>query len=247
MPSPRIVNGHTDIQNQFPWQVHIQASYANGPTINNCGGSIITNTYVLTAAECVHNAKTLKINLGSTYLSTPAKTLYSGTFFMHPFYNPNYFQNNIALIRLPETLKFTSTMMAIRLPSTSQLNETFVNHEAYFTGFGLTSSKNQSMSERLQWVKVKVISNFDCGKSYHPQMIKQETLCSIGWDNPWQGPCRGDGGGALALNEFGTWTQIGIFSFIHATGCDTGHPSGYVRVTSYFDWIASVAGYAFRP
>lgn len=139
-PSFRIVNGHTDTQNQFPWQAHVQASYANSPTINNCGGSIISTTYLLTAADCVLNAKTLKINLGSTYLSAPAKTLYSSVFFIHPYYHSNYFQNNIALIRLPETLKFTSTMTAIRLPSKSQVNETFVNYEAYFSGFGLTSS-----------------------------------------------------------------------------------------------------------
>lgn len=139
-PTLRIINGHIDTQNQFPWQAHIQASYANSPTINNCGGSIISNTYVLTAADCVLNAKTLKINLGSTYLTAPAKTLYSSTFFIHTNYHPNYFQNNVALVRLPEALKFTSTMMAIRLPSKSQVNEMFVNYEAYFTGFGLTSS-----------------------------------------------------------------------------------------------------------
>ncbi len=141
--SPRIVNGHTDTQNQFPWQAHIQASYPNTQTINNCGGSIISNTYILTAADCVLNAKTLKINLGSTNLSTPAKTLYSSTFFIHSYYQPISFQHNIALIRLPETLKFTSTMVAIRLPSRSQSDETFVNYEAYFTGFGITSSSKK--------------------------------------------------------------------------------------------------------
>lgn len=142
-PTLRIINGHIDTQNQFPWQAHIQASYSNSPTINNCGGSIISNTYVLTAADCVLNAKTLKINLGSTYLSTPAKTIYSNSFFIHSHYNPNYFQNNVALIRLPEALKFTSTMTAIRLPSKSQSNETFVNHEAFLSGFGLTSSSKR--------------------------------------------------------------------------------------------------------
>lgn len=103
------------------------------------------------------------------------------------------------------------------------------------------------MSNRLQWVKLKVISNFECGKSYHQQMVQQQTVCAIGWCNPWEGPCSGDGGAALVINEFGTWTQIGVFSFFHETGCENGHPSGYVRITSYFDWIAQIAGYSFRP
>lgn len=78
-------------------------------------------------------------------------------------------------------------------------------------------------------------------------MVKSETICSIGWNSPWQGPCSGDGGGALVINEFGTWTQIGVFSFYHESGCESGHPSGSVRITSYMDWITKIAGYAFRP
>ncbi|KAJ6645747.1 Collagenase [Pseudolycoriella hygida] len=245
-PTFRIINGHIDTKNQFPWQAHVQASYTNSP-INNCGGSIITTTYILTAADCVLNAKTLKINLGSTYLSTPAKTLYSNSFFVHHSYNSNYFQNNIALIRLPEALQFTSTLMAIRLPSRSQVNETFTNHEAYCTGFGVTSANDQTLSNRLRWVKVKVISNVECRKSYRPEMIQAETICAVGWSSPWQVPCSGDGGGALAINEFGTWTQIGIFSFFHETGCESGYPSGFVRITSYFEWITQITGYLFRP
>lgn len=95
------------------------------------------------------------------------------------------------------------------------------------------------MPNRLQWAKQKIITNFECGKSYHQQkMVKLETICSIGWDSPWQYACSGDGG---------VWTQIGVFSFFHETGCETGQPSGFVRITSYFDWIAKIAGYSFRP
>lgn len=103
------------------------------------------------------------------------------------------------------------------------------------------------MSNRLQWVKEKVISNSDCSRSYHQQMVKQETICAYGWDSPWKGPCNGDGGGALVINEFGIWTQIGVFSFFHESGCETGYPSGYARITSYYDWIAKTAAYSFRP
>lgn len=107
--------------------------------------------------------------------------------------------------------------------------------------------ENQTMSERLRWVKEKIVSNNDCSRYYHQQMVKQETICALGWDSPWQGPCSGDGGSPLVINEFGTWTQIGVFSFFHDNGCESGHPSGFVRITSYFDWIAKTAAYSFRP
>lgn len=103
------------------------------------------------------------------------------------------------------------------------------------------------MSERLQWVKQRVISNQDCLKNYNTQMIQAPQMCATGWDNPWQSSCFGDGGGALVINEFGTWTQIGVMSFIHANGCQDGRPTGFSRITSYIDWISKTASYSFRP
>lgn len=103
------------------------------------------------------------------------------------------------------------------------------------------------MSERLQWVKQRVISNTDCLKSFNTQMIQGQQMCAIGWDSPWQGGCFGDGGGALVLNEYGTWTQIGIMSFIHQQGCEAGFPVGFTRITQHIDWISKTAAYSFRP
>lgn len=42
------------------------------------------------------------------------------------------------------------------------------------------------MSNRLQWVKEKVISNTECNKSYNQQWVKQEIICASGWDSPWK-------------------------------------------------------------
>lgn len=60
------------------------------------------------------------------------------------------------------------------------------------------------MSEELKWVKEKLFSNAVCGESYQPPVIQSDISGAIGWDNPWQGPCTGDGRGSLSINEFGT-------------------------------------------
>lgn len=103
------------------------------------------------------------------------------------------------------------------------------------------------MSERLQWVKQRIISNQECLAHFQAQMIQPAQVCTMGWDSPWQASCFGDGGGALVVNEFGTWTQVGVMSFIHLNGCQDARPTGFVRVSSYFDWIAKTATYSFRP
>lgn len=78
-------------------------------------------------------------------------------------------------------------------------------------------------------------------------MIQAPQMCTVGWENPWQASCFGDGGGALVINEWGTWTQMGVMSFIHLNGCQDGRPTGFVRVSAYIDWISKTAAYSFRP
>jgi len=53
---------------------------------------------------------------------------------------------------------------------------------------------------------------------------------------------QGDSGGALVVQSGGTYTQIGVVSFVSSLGCASGYPSGYARVTSFRDWIQQNAG-----
>lgn len=106
---------------------------------------------------------------------------------------------------------------------------------------------NITLSARLQWVRQRVITNQECSFHYQTQMVQAQQMCVIGWENPWQASCFGDGGGALVLNEWGTWTQVGVMSFIHLNGCQDARPTGFVRVSAHIDWIAKTAGYSFRP
>lgn len=136
----RIVGGQQDNLNQFPWHASIQVSYNNNPIVNNCGGSIISTTFILTSADCILNAKSIKINVGSNSFSKPGKTLTSTAYFIHPQYNTLNFQNNIALVKLPSALVWSATISAIRLVARSQGNSSFYNNEAYLTGFGRTQT-----------------------------------------------------------------------------------------------------------
>jgi secreted trypsin-like serine protease len=54
---------------------------------------------------------------------------------------------------------------------------------------------------------------------------------------------QGDNGGpSVYLESDGTYTQVGIVSFVSAAGCQLGHPAGFTRVTSYLSWIESNTG-----
>jgi secreted trypsin-like serine protease len=52
---------------------------------------------------------------------------------------------------------------------------------------------------------------------------------------------QGDSGGPLVSREDdGNYTEVGIVSFGHVSGCEKGYPAVFTRVTSYLDWIDNV-------
>ena len=54
---------------------------------------------------------------------------------------------------------------------------------------------------------------------------------------------QGDSGGPLVFREDdGNYTEVGIVSFGHPSGCENGYPAVFTRVTSYLDWIQTNSG-----
>merc|ERR1712107_531963 len=91
--------------NQWPWQVAL--------FIDNawfCGGALISENYVLTAAHCVDGASYFDIMTGAHNVresSEPNRveiTSFNG--WTHPNWNPNDLSGDIALIELPSPMAF---------------------------------------------------------------------------------------------------------------------------------------------
>lgn len=108
------------------------------------------------------------------------------------------------------------------------------------------------MSDSLLFTKQLVISNQQCLSYYNnnAQLIRPTVLCSASVDIR-EAVCGGDGGGPLVINEYGTWTLVGILSFLHGDGSCARRPvpAVYTRlnVRAYTDWIRLTANYQFRP
>lgn len=97
------------------------------------------------------------------------------------------------------------------------------------------------MSETLNWVEKRLISNEQCIETYGAKVIQSTTMCAIGWDQSNQSTCNGDSGGPLVIDDGGVYLQIGVVSFVSNKGCSSGHPAGYVRISSFLNWISSNA------
>lgn len=107
-----------------------------------CSGAILNENWIITPAECVAGASSLRVDIGSVDINSPAISVYPDAFTLHPEYNKNKFKNNIALLRLSKdnTLNFDVAQgryAPIRLPRRSEVHKTFEGAEGFFSGFGL--------------------------------------------------------------------------------------------------------------
>lgn len=78
----RIVNGDQAVSNQFPYQVAIRS--ISDRTVSICGGSILSNEYILTAAHCTKGYKSFEIGFGSNVLQSPLFRVVSQSKIEHP-------------------------------------------------------------------------------------------------------------------------------------------------------------------
>ncbi|KAJ3626105.1 hypothetical protein MTP99_016628 [Tenebrio molitor] len=226
---PRIIGGQEAAPHSIPSQAFLEMYTENEGWY--CGGSLISENYVLTAGHCGEDVVKAMVSLGAHALSESVEgeiTVDSQDVTVHADYDGNVIINDIAVIKLPEPVTLSDTIQPVALPTTADVDNTFTGEEARVSGWGLTDGFDEILSDVLNYVDVKVISNEECLRDY--DNVIDSILCTSG--DARTGSCEGDSGGPLILNG----TQIGIVSY-GITYCLPGYPSGFTRVTSFLEWI----------
>ncbi|KAK4326511.1 hypothetical protein Pmani_002976 [Petrolisthes manimaculis] len=229
----RIVGGSETRVHEYPWMILLQIT--SGRDTFMCGASVITNTQVLTAAHCVDTGSSVLAIAGEhdTEDNTETKTqsISSSKIVVHPEYDPNTFENDIAIIHLSDTLKFDDSVQPICL---AREDRQYEGKKAIVTGWG-TTREGGDISIKLQEVELTVNTNAECRSSYGVSSIADSMVCA---SESGKDSCQGDSGGPLVMNDKGIWYQVGVVSW--GRGCaQAGYPGVYTRVTSYIDWISS--------
>ncbi|XP_039449359.1 brachyurin-like [Culex pipiens pallens] len=235
VPVSSISNRNEATPGQFPYHVALIVYIPSvGQTLR--GASIISNNYILTAANGVIGAEGGRAILGAHNYMNNEPSQQSITFSpdgvtIHPEYRQTEFNSNdVATIRLNNAIIFNDRVLPIRIPTELE-SRTFAGLIGTISGFGTWQNEILSFSTN------PIITNANCLSQWdnRADVIQRQNICLSG--NAGQSTCNTDRGGPLVIQDGNGSLLIGIMSFQPRAGCAAGIPAVYARVSHFRQWI----------
>ncbi|XP_078278585.1 complement factor B-like [Rhinoraja longicauda] len=258
-PVGRIFGGVTSREYDWPWQVSIQLPQSMREI---CGGSIISARWILSAAHCFNETmgmiSNITVRIGSTRRRNSLQTLSLEEVILHENFNrPTRMNNDIALLKVKETITYSSHVRPVCLPCTKRSAQLLPSpggnwYEAcqsedvrltgsggsmalklsgYVTGWGYYRKASKISSLDLRHAQIDIQNRLTCDS---PFPLTDTMFCARGREAD---SCKGDSGGPLVLERNHRWIQIGIVSFGKSTICGQDIMGIYSNVPRLMSWI----------
>uniref|UniRef100_G3UIG5 Serine protease 51 n=1 Tax=Loxodonta africana TaxID=9785 RepID=G3UIG5_LOXAF len=219
---------------EFPWQVSIQISRKH-----LCGGSIIHQWWVLTAAHCFQRTL-LEMEVGNVTVVMGARKLSDISLerkqvqkiIIHKEYKPPHLDSDLSLLLLATPIQFTSFKMPICLQEKEWTwNRCWMLEWVTAHEYAVMFPTNMY----LQKLRVVQINQRECSRRV--DQLSRNMLCA--WKEPGtKGRCQGDSGAPMVCTMHGTERlfQVGVFSWGIRSG-SKGRPGMFVSVARFIPWI----------
>ncbi|KAJ2515959.1 hypothetical protein H4217_004871 [Coemansia sp. RSA 1939] len=248
----RIIGGSAVSNNEYPFAVHLATTYGDQQFL--CGGAIIANNYIVTAAHCLVNedtnavaqAQQVSVCYGSNTLASQQCTT-ARQVYLHPSYNPQTLANDIAVIQI-SALTFSSSVTAIPL-YTGKLPE---NTKLVTMGWGMTVSNDaNSLSQSLLSTTIVVGSPEVCAQADSSYSSADgPEICTSNNLSPGDDSCQGDSGSPTVITGSDGSTYL---AGVTSSGVNMDSPGSsecgakdglafYTHVYHFVDFITSKTG-----
>ncbi|OBS74131.1 hypothetical protein A6R68_15338 [Neotoma lepida] len=230
----RIIDGYPCEKGSHPWQVAL----LRGDQLH-CGGVLVSERWVLTAAHCKMGQYT--VHLGSDKIGDQsAQKIKASRSFRHPGYSTKTHVNDIMLVRMDKPVKMSSKVQKVNLTSRCEPPGT----SCTVSGWGTTTSPDVpyraladaflptvTFPSDLMCSDVKLISSKECKKVYKDLLGK--TMLCAGIPDSKTNTCNGDSGGPLVCND----TLQGLVSWGTYPCGQPNDPGVYTQVCKYDRWL----------
>lgn len=231
----KIVGGSQTTIEKYPWQVSI-----HWLSQHECGGSIISDRWILTAAHCILELPVVaytsqfSIIAGSTSQNYYATNNYYKAIqiMTHPGYVKST-RNDIALIKVDRVIDFSGNKK--KPVCLADPGDDFSGQVCVATGWGqIREGDNVDAETYLREVSLPVISHSMC--TFYMGSFDSNVMCA-GQRMGGKDTCQGDSGGPLVCQTSqGIWKQAGIVST--GVGCAQVEEFGfYTEVSKFRSWI----------
>nr|XP_018898285.1 PREDICTED: venom protease-like isoform X1 [Bemisia tabaci] len=251
----QLITGGSDASpREFP---HMALIGFGSPPKYQCGGSLISDRFVLSAAHCERHPRfggIQSILLGELDFSTESDDATPQTYgvsrvIVHPQYRSESTYNDIMLVELDRKVEFS---LYIR-PLCLQTKKTIPGTKGIASGWGrleagifLVESVGPS-SPMLQKIQLPFVSHKKCNDSFKGNAGTAQLMNGIddriqlcAGAEKGKDSCQGDSGGPLQISLGDCmYSQVGVVSFGRICGT-AGSPGVYTRVSAYIPWIEKI-------
>lgn len=248
--TPRIIDGTDASVNDWPFIVAMVSKGVNAYEGQHCGGSYIGGRYVLTAAHCVNNTDESDIEMvvGINNLnneSSEGERFAVNKIYVHPDYNDDTLENDIAIIELTRD---ASQFSSVRLADENTRANTADGTVLTVAGWGSTTPEygNHTQPAQLQQVDAPMVNQGTCAATFAgvSSNVDSVNFCAgtaqEGFDS-----CRGDSGGPLVVKDTGI--QLGIVSYGKSRCGEANSYGVYTNISQYTDWIEQhTSGFSYE-
>ncbi|XP_049838274.1 serine protease gd-like isoform X2 [Schistocerca gregaria] len=257
VPVELVLNGEYTPRGEWPWIAALFRVTDIGQRFI-CSGSLLNRRTVITAGHCIKYRENpslppqdLVVYLGKYEVRRFAERYNQvrepSKIYLHPEYNSNTLNADIAIIILRDPVEYTRYVVPICLWNRDSSLSSVVGQVGVVVGWGRDELGNK-VTDLPHKANVPIVSREDCINSRKDFIFlaNERTFCG-GFRNE-TGPCSGDSGGGLFLPSDGEsgrqWFLRGIVSLSlrdpETGSCDLRQYIVFTDVAQFRDWILKI-------